>query len=280
MKIILVSDTHLSARAPAFNANWEAGKRWIVSQKADAIVHLGDITADAIVYPEELAFAAQSFGDMSIHLVPGNHDVGDQPIAGKMEYQFDPVRLAQYQDVFGPSSWWFRKKRWLFIGLNAQLLGSDSHLEEQQFAWLSRLVECGDERLALFLHKPLFRDNWSEKEVGSRYISPAARDRLKAILPRERLALVASGHVHQARRMEKDDTLHVWVPSTSFCIPDVVQEPIGEKIVGLAVLELDRSGASVTFVEPEGMIRHNLMKQETVYPQLRDFDPALRNAIL
>lgn len=270
MKIILVTDTHLSPRAPAFNANWAAARRWIAAEKAGAIVHLGDITADGADHPGELAFARRHFAglDPAPHFVPGNHDIGD-----------GPQRLAAYETHFGVCPWQFHVAGWLCIGLNTQLFGSGA--EEEQFAFLSAALAASPGRVALFLHKPLFRDGWDDADAHpGRYVPRAARLRLKAMLPPGRLGLVASGHVHQARRLELDGAAHVWVPSTSFCIPDAVQEPLGRKMVGLAVLELGRDGVSSAFVAPEGMIRHNLMEYDTVYPQLRSLDPALRRARL
>jgi 3',5'-cyclic AMP phosphodiesterase CpdA len=282
VKIVLVTDTHLSPRALAFNANWEVARRWIAGQEADAVIHLGDITADGVADMGEMEFAAIRFTGMAPRFVPGNHDIGDPPVVpGRIsEHPLDAERLAQYHEVFGAGCWWFRTDGWRCIGLNAQLFGSGGRSEEEQFNWLSRLVVESSERLALFLHKPLFRDGWDDGQVHARYVPPAARARLKTILPLDRLGLVASGHTHQARRLEQGGTTHIWVPSTSFCIPDAVQEKIGEKVVGLVVLELDGERFSATFVEPDGMIRHNLMEYEAVYPQLRNLDPSLRSARL
>jgi predicted phosphodiesterase len=284
VKIILVTDTHLSSRAPAFNANWEVAKQWIAGQEADAVIHLGDITADGVAHMGEMEFAAGCFAGVNPapRFVPGNHDIGDPPTApGRAsEHPLKVERLAQYHEAFGPGCWWFRADGWRCIGLNAQLFGSGEVAEDEQFDWLARLVTESSERLALFLHKPLFRDGWDDGQVHTRYVPSIARERLRAILPPERLGIVASGHAHQARRLEHDGTAHIWVPSTSFCIPDAAQEKIGEKIVGLVVLKLDGSGFSATFVTPDGMIRHNLMEYDAVYPQLRGLDPSLRSAML
>ena len=46
MRIVLVSDTHLTPRTAAFTENWSAVARWIESTKPDLVVHLGDIPAN------------------------------------------------------------------------------------------------------------------------------------------------------------------------------------------------------------------------------------------
>lgn len=284
MKIALVSDTHLSARAPQLNANWDCALGWIGQQDFDAVIHLGDITADAVTHSEELAFARKACAplDDRTHFLPGNHDIGDNPAAPglRAEHPFSDENLSLYHDVFGAGRWQFAAGYWHCIGLNAQLFGTGTGAEVEQEQWLESIVACERGPLALFLHKPLFRDGWDDQEIHGRYVPYAARRRLKAILPSERLRLVVSGHAHQARRVNCEGVAHVWMPSTSFCIPDALQERLGEKIVGVATLELDGDLASLLYSTPPGMIRHNLMELGSLYPQLEKLDPMLRNAIL
>lgn len=42
MKIGLVSDTHLTPKAPAFGVNWAVVAAWIDTAAPDVVVHLGD----------------------------------------------------------------------------------------------------------------------------------------------------------------------------------------------------------------------------------------------
>lgn len=284
MKILLVSDTHLSPRARCLTGNWQVIKDWIASQSIDQMIHLGDITADGIVYPEELAFAHKAFdgiGEAPLFL-PGNHDIGDHPAGpGRVpEHPVDPKRLDCYREIFGADCWWFRCEGWQCIGINAQLLATDSALEARQENWLRDALNRDSGPLALFLHKPLFRETWDDREIHERYIPFEARQRLKALLPSERLRLVVSGHAHQARRRDHDGVAHIWVPSTSFCIPDAVQPRLGDKIVGAAMLELRSNSFSLEFFTPPGMVRHNLLHLHDLYPQLGLLDPVLCKAEL
>lgn len=284
MRIALISDTHLSARAPQFNANCDLALEWISAQQFGAVIHLGDITADATLYPEELRFARDRFDRLgeTARFLPGNHDIGDNPASSGIvpEHPLNPQRVIQYHDVFGADCWWFRTQQWQCVGLNAQLFGTGTSLETQQDHWLQDVVARDHGPLALFLHKPLFRDCWEDTEVHSRYVPRAARERLKALLPAGRLRLVVSGHAHQARRIDCEGAAHIWMPSTSFCIPDALQERLGQKIVGLAVLELTGYSADLRYFTPPGMIRHNLLEIEDLYPKLDQLNPALRHATL
>jgi 3',5'-cyclic AMP phosphodiesterase CpdA len=46
MKLVLISDTHLTPRAAAYRDNWYIVAAWIEAIAPDLVVHLGDITAD------------------------------------------------------------------------------------------------------------------------------------------------------------------------------------------------------------------------------------------
>src|SRR6476661_9563599 len=46
MRVILVSDTHLSPAAPEAAANWDAVLRYVGANAPDVVIHLGDLTLD------------------------------------------------------------------------------------------------------------------------------------------------------------------------------------------------------------------------------------------
>ena len=56
------------------------------------------------------------------------------------------------------------------------------------------------------------------------------------------------------------------MPSTAFYLPDELQDRVGEKIIGLGVLDLARGALRFDLVCPEGMIRHNAL-DHPVYPK-------------
>jgi 3',5'-cyclic AMP phosphodiesterase CpdA len=239
MKIALLSDTHIAARAVAFNANVQVSLAWINTVQPDAVAHLGDITADGMYDPAELELAAgllRSAG-RPVHAVPGNHDIGDNPasLGRPNAHPLDLARLADYRRAVGPDRWSLRGAGWQLIGLNSLLLGTGSQEEEQQFEWLAAQVREVDGPVGLLIHKPLFRDHPNEQEAHDRYVPWQPRLRLLKILGSCDLRFVLSGHVHQARRLRVGKVEHIWLPSTAFCIPDSIQELIGEKVVGVAL---------------------------------------------
>lgn len=272
MRIVLVSDTHLAPRATAFAENWTAAAAWIGRNAPDLVVNLGDITADGVSAPGELDAASVVFEALGrpMRFLPGNHDIGDNPLetGPSSDHPLDPERLAHYRRVFGPDWWEFEAEGWQIVGLNAQLLATGTDEEEAQFAWLEEALRQARGPLGVLLHKPLFRNGPDDTEAHIRYVPAGARRRLLALLARRDLRFVISGHVHQARRLYVDGVEHVWAPSTAFCIPDAMQERIGEKRVGVLTLELTEMSHRVELVAADGLVRHNLVDHPEVYPQL------------
>jgi hypothetical protein len=70
---------------------------------------------------------------------------------------------------------------------------------------------------------------------------------------------------------------HIWVPSTAFCIPDVMQEPLGEKFVGAGLLKIVDSEYHFEFLTPRGVLRHNLFDHPEVYPVVRELESKLKS---
>ena len=59
MRVIQISDTHLSAGKPHFADNWAPLADWIEAQRPDLVIHTGDVTVDGADAPED---SASQFG--------------------------------------------------------------------------------------------------------------------------------------------------------------------------------------------------------------------------
>lgn len=273
MKLALVSDTHLAPRAAAFNANWQSAQTWIDASGADAVIHLGDISADGDDDPASLEFAAAllSRSAIRVHALPGNHDLGDngRDAAAAEAHSINGARLQRYREHFGADRLSLATPHWLLLGINAQLLGTGMDEEHVQFAWIEEQLRAhAEKQIGLMLHKPLRPLAPGELDESERYVPPAARQRLLDLLRTRALRFIVSGHTHQWRRQRLDDIEHVWVPSTSFCIPDAIQPRLGEKIVGLMQLTLKDAEYRFDTIIPDAMRRCNLLDQLDIYPQL------------
>ena len=269
--LVLVTDTHLTPRTAAFSNNWRAARRWIESQQADLIVHLGDITADGESDPSEMDAAALEFSALRIPMrfLPGNHDIGDRPSA---------AALSQYRRCFGADRWTLDVAGWRLVGLNAQLLGMDAKIEEEQFAWLEARLAGSAAPVVLLLHKPLpvpFAGNSPSlrardvAEPSGRYVPAIPAERLRRLCATCDLRLIICGHTHQALTLPDGSSQHVWLPSTSFCFPDALQDRVGDKRVGVMRLQLENARYRMEWFTPPGMLTHNILDFPQVYPQLR-----------
>jgi len=276
MKIALVTDTHLSPRDALLAENWRAVDRWIDAQGAELVVHLGDITADGVGDAAELVHARQLIAraGRDVLFLPGNHDIGDGPGddgAVSHEGPVRPERLADFRRLFGPDFWSLDVEGWQLLGLNAQLFGAGGDEEGRQWAWLDEALARGAGPVGVFCHKPLALAEPAAARARTRYPIAPARAKLSARLARRDLRFVASGHVHQALGVVTDGVEHVWVPSCAFIMPDVVQAPVGEKRVGVVLLEIWPGGHRFSSGAPAGLVRHNLLDLTHIYPQVADW---------
>src|SRR5205823_74381 len=104
MRIIQISDTHLSPSKAHFADNWPPLARWIAEQRPDLVIHTGDITVDGAEVEEDLRYAAGLMHGLGVRFraVPGNHDVGD---AGHRPQPVNEQRLRRWCAHFGPDRW-------------------------------------------------------------------------------------------------------------------------------------------------------------------------------
>jgi len=275
MRIAVVTDSHLSERAPECVGNWEVAASVVHRLGAELTIHLGDISLDGQAHPEELRFAAGLLRrwPTPVLCVAGNHDMGD----GSGEAPLDRERLARYRQTFGADRWAVRADRWELIGLNAQLLGTGTPEEDEQWEWLAAHLEQSVEpgHRMLLLHRPLVRPNDAERTRRGRYVFGAAARRLlhgpAYARLRESLRIVLSGHTHQHLDRCEAGIRHVWMPSTAFVLPDTMQPRVGEKVVGLGLLDITGSTARIDVLVPDGMARHQL-------PDLPVFDSLAHDA--
>ena len=144
MRIIQISDTHLSLHKAHFADNWPPLARWIAEQRPDLVIHTGDVTVDSAEVEADLHYAAELMRALGVRFraVPGNHDVGD---AGHRFQPVDDARLRRWRAHFGPDRWVEDVENYRLIGLDALLLGSGGPEEATQAGWLETVMnDAGD----------------------------------------------------------------------------------------------------------------------------------------
>lgn len=267
MKIIQITDTHFSPEKTHFNGNWAPLLTWIEGQKADLIIHTGDLSVDGADKADDISFSMDLMRQVSTPMlvVPGNHDVGH---FADMSQPVNAERLTRWRDLTGGDRFVEDKEGWRFVGLNAMLLGQKSEEEEAQFEWLrTTFEERNGRRLALFSHKPLFVDEPHEGDTGYWGMRPDERKRFYDLMAAHDVALFASGHLHWAWKGQVGNTSVVWGPSAAFIIDTLEREMPGERLVGAVVHEFKDNVTSEIVAVP-GMTAHYIDDViHEVYPQ-------------
>jgi 3',5'-cyclic AMP phosphodiesterase CpdA len=219
MRIVQISDTHLNHRGGVTNKNFETLAAFVNDVlKPDVIVNTGDV---AVLSPDsaedrETARKLHERFTAPLHVVPGNHDVGEpgaNPWAG---ISVTSERVAGFRAAFGTDHWVELLPGWALIGLDSEVMSSGLPEEAEQWDWLATLPALvGDRQAILFLHKPVWSplDHETEHQIA---LPAASRDRLLELLEPVTLAAVCSGHLHNYRAGRVGDVLTVSAPSAAF----------------------------------------------------------------
>ena len=246
-RVLVVSDTHLSPRAPTAEENWSAVVDYAARVEVDLVVHAGDLTLDGIGDPSELEYARRQLDRLSAPCltVPGNHDVGDTPGPPSL----DTGRLDAWRERIGPDRWVAQVDRWTLIGLNAQLFDSASLAEEEQWDWFVDQVRAQpeDRPIALVIHKPISAPAGEVAAAPtSRFVGERGRRNIAEQLDHRWCPLVVSGHVHQHRIIDDRRRRHVWAPTTWAVLPERSQRTVGRKQCGVVSISLGGDGSAET----------------------------------
>ncbi|KXF75305.1 metallophosphoesterase [Paramesorhizobium deserti] len=269
MRIIQITDTHLSPSKTHFHSNWQPLADWIAGEKPELVIHTGDLSVDGAGTEEDLAYSVKLLNALPVSVlsVPGNHDIGHmhdeaQPV--------DAERLERWRRLVGPEFWFQDTDNWRLIGLNSLVFGMDNAEEGEQFAWLAdTLASAAGRRIAIFAHKPLFVDMPEEGDTGYWGVRPMARQKLLDLFDRYDIAMHASGHLHRAWTGRLRDTSLVWAPASSFIVGDMEREMPGERILGAAVHTFadDIQTEIVEIAELSPFVLDDVV--EEVYPRAR-----------
>jgi len=268
VRLVQISDTHLSPGADAFVANarrmWEA----LHETPPDLIVNTGDISLDGADSEQDLRFAAALHRELPAEalLLPGNHDVGDYGVLGGRQ----PVtedRLARWRSIVGADRFLHDVPGWRLIGVNSQLLDSGLDAEEEQWQAIAEALDGAAGRsVAVFLHKPLCEQRLDDAAVNYWPVLHQARQRLVALFGRRRPALVASGHIHQWRDRVADGLRQVWAPPVSFIVGEEAQQTVGSKLLGAVEHLLHPDGSFATrLLTVDGLALHDIARMRHIY---------------
>lgn len=223
MKIVQISDTHLTARGGRTQENFDRVVDYVNNTvRPDLVVHSGDIV---IIHPDDAADRAHAHRQMQrftapVLVVPGNHDIGEPGAAPWKGIGVNDARVAAFEAVWGRDHWRHDADGVTVLGLNSELFGSGLDREAEQWTWIEDTVADipATQQVIVFLHKPIWQaipePTDHALDIGE------SRTRLLALLDKVSLAAVGSGHLHCYRQARRGDAIEVWAPATAFVAGD------------------------------------------------------------
>ncbi|MEM7696092.1 MAG: metallophosphoesterase [Pseudomonadota bacterium] len=268
MRILHITDTHLSATHPLFLFNWRRMAQAIRDRAPDLVIHTGDAAISDPDRTEDIAFAKQEMDALGLPylIVPGNHDVGDNPIeADWLSRQPKPctdARRAAWRAVFGPDYFVHDHGPLTVLGINTQLFGTGLTAEAAQWALIEETLK-GERPVLIAAHKPLYsQDDGADRALWSVPQEDSAR--LEAMMPGAVAYL--SGHLHRQKVIERNGVPRVWGASTAFvCSHERFVRRGGRIQVGaveLTIDPLDNQGeapaVTASFFTDLGCLNHDI----------------------
>jgi 3',5'-cyclic AMP phosphodiesterase CpdA len=271
LRIVQVSDSHLSGRAAWFLDNWDIFVNEMRAAPPDLIVWTGDVSLSGADGEEDLEFARREMERLPCRtlVLAGNHDIGEPSGLGngefpnpKRERPITESRRRRWRKHFGPEWWSEDFGAWRLYGLNAQLFGSGLEAEKRQCDFFVDALEDADRRPGLlFIHKPLFYADPAEREPRLYCVFPEARH---WILQRARdfnIKVIGSGHLHCYRSIRHAGIRMVWAPGTAFINTLKKKDRPAIRVtrrVGYVEYHIDGRRIASRLVEPDLFVGHDI----------------------
>jgi alkaline phosphatase D len=256
VKIVQISDIHLSAHNHLNQDNWDRTLHHVNRTMPDLVIVTGDLVLDDPDDAEDLAYAAGQLSRLRPKWVAiaGNHDIGDTGLNPFCDQRVSEDRLARFRTVIGPD-WWRRDIGiWTFLGINDFLLDEPLPSSDAQYSWLRSVVPTlADRSVAIFTHKPLFLQS-DEETIETRYtVSPRGRRRLRDHLDGLDVSFWAAGHSHNSRFVFAGGEVHIWAPTLAHINH---HEPFpfkGDRRAGIVEYTLAGTHVSAELIAPPGV---------------------------
>lgn len=192
------------------------------------VVHLGDIVHPVPELPTYGA-AANAFKQTAqclrapLHVVPGNHDIGDKVIAWSPAGAITDQKIALYEEHFGPHYYSVDSQGLHLIVVNAPLINSGLSGEADQKTWLEAdLASNQGKRTFMFIHHPPFISEPDEAHFYDNIDEPG-RSWLLDLIAEHNIEALFCGHIHNFwyNRLAACDIY--LLPSTAFVRHDYAE---------------------------------------------------------
>jgi hypothetical protein len=273
----IIGDTHVKPESGDQSAPWQVNEaataraRWISREveryRPDFIVHLGDLVhpvPELSTFGEAVELTRQIFRPFHnrLHVIPGNHDIGDKPNRAMPAKKVREDWIELFEKSFGPSYYFYDRDDCRFVFINDPVMNSGYPIEARQRSWLEdTLGSAGGRRLFLFMHYPLFLLDPQEPSNYDNIDEPARSD-IVGLIRRHKVEAVFAGHVHNIFYHRLDGTEFYVMPATSFVRQDFSEmfrtEAIHEngrndaEKLGFAMVEIHDGGHVVHYLRSYG----------------------------
>jgi hypothetical protein len=295
LRFAVVADSHFhpagegrpTQAAWGSDAEFNARNAAVVARLAEIgpalVVHLGDVVHPVPGLPEhetalEAARSVYEALPVPLHVVPGNHDVGDKPHPWAPAPSVSPAKHETFRRWWGPPWWSLRAGspgpgEVRLLGLDTPVLNSGLALEAEQWAWLEAELVADGPRTFVFLHYPPFLLHAAEGEHYDNLAEPA-RGRLLALFARARVEAVFCGHVHHPFWNRHQGVDYYLLPSTAFVRPEYSElARIGPSDDEFGRNDVERLGFCVVDVDEVG---HRVQWVRATAPVVLDAPPRCR----
>lgn len=272
---VVVADTHINesdgVSSSPFNTNCLANARArhvfldiaAMEPQPKFVVHLGDIVHPVPSLPT-FEDAVACFKDIAspvtvpVHLVPGNHDVGDKRVDWMPADQVCEPFLEAYRAAFGSDYFAFDEGNLRFVIINSLLLNSGLPDEVRQRQWLEgQLLHAQGKRVFLFMHYPPYIYRADERGNYDNVDEPG-RSWLLELMRKPQVEAVFAGHVHNFWYDRVGDAELYMLPSTAFLRHDFTEFYHTAPSVEFGRGDVEKFGYFVVDVFADGHVAYSI----------------------
>lgn len=264
MRIALVSNLHLSEQSPEYVAHWHAARRAVQRIGVDLTLHLSEVTTGGPFCSDELRVAAQLVAQWptDMRCLIGNRHGGEGVYkAGSPDYWLR-AWLRACQPSLDTDHWVLKADGWRLLGVDAQILGTGSAQEHSLWRLLDEETGASDApaNTALFLHWPNVRGLVTHSGANPCEAAGRACARLLSGPLKASLKVVVAGHMPSFIDVAATGVKNLLLPSSLGTLLDHEQGRIGEKLVGVGLLDLGQHEMGFELWCPDGITRHHAIR--------------------
>jgi len=237
-RFAVISDTHVNPSETECNSpfpvNARANRRFrhvirdLNQRDLSFVIHLGDLVHPVPSSGAAYQRAADAYHQIAaelqvpMHVIPGNHDIGDKPGAGGPVPAISKSDIAAWTATFGTQNKVVRHGDLQCLMLNAQLINSGLADEATQKNWAETQIAEWTGRTMLMLHHPPFICSADEAVHYDNLANPG-RSWVLELMNAPGIVATFAGHAHNFWYDQVGGHDYYRLPATSFVRQDYAE---------------------------------------------------------